>query len=107
LLFYKDTPPTDIYPLSLPDALPIWAAAAAINPNAATSTNPQAEMRICFSFAGRMISESRHPVPEMRGFYPADFDRSRRRRTRVRSEEHTSELQSPYDLVCRLLLEKK
>src|SRR5438094_1876740 len=30
------------------------------------------------------------------------------RRTRYeRSEEHTSELQSPYDLVCRLLLEKK
>src|SRR5437867_10746494 len=27
--------------------------------------------------------------------------------TEVRSEEHTSELQSPYDLVCRLLLEKK
>src|SRR5438094_6616254 len=25
----------------------------------------------------------------------------------MRSEEHTSELQSPYDLVCRLLLEKK
>src|SRR5207248_6625216 len=25
----------------------------------------------------------------------------------LRSEEHTSELQSPYDLVCRLLLEKK
>src|SRR5207248_6985109 len=29
------------------------------------------------------------------------------RSRRVRSEEHTSELQSPYDLVCRLLLEKK
>src|SRR5437867_9689888 len=29
------------------------------------------------------------------------------RRRRTRSEEHTSELQSPYDLVCRLLLEKK
>src|SRR5438094_6456169 len=28
-------------------------------------------------------------------------------RRRPRSEEHTSELQSPYDLVCRLLLEKK
>src|SRR5438094_7238687 len=26
---------------------------------------------------------------------------------KLRSEEHTSELQSPYDLVCRLLLEKK
>src|SRR5437867_7322406 len=30
-----------------------------------------------------------------------------RRRKQFRSEEHTSELQSPYDLVCRLLLEKK
>src|SRR5437867_8758930 len=29
------------------------------------------------------------------------------RGARARSEEHTSELQSPYDLVCRLLLEKK
>src|SRR5438067_9516326 len=33
--------------------------------------------------------------------------RSRRRRERGRSEEHTSELQSRFDLVCRLLLEKK
>src|SRR5690606_39636750 len=32
---------------------------------------------------------------------------SRRRRTSVRSEEHTSELQSRENLVCRLLLEKK
>src|SRR5437867_13401753 len=31
----------------------------------------------------------------------------RPRRGNGRSEEHTSELQSPYDLVCRLLLEKK
>src|SRR5437867_7891738 len=35
---------------------------------------------------------------------PMDQDRGH---GRVRSEEHTSELQSPYDLVCRLLLEKK
>src|SRR5207248_10899612 len=33
--------------------------------------------------------------------------RSLRRIGLVRSEEHTSELQSPYELVCRLLLEKK
>src|SRR5207248_11762290 len=31
----------------------------------------------------------------------------RRLPNELRSEEHTSELQSPYDLVCRLLLEKK
>src|SRR5437867_7955434 len=32
---------------------------------------------------------------------------ARPRSAPARSEEHTSELQSPYDLVCRLLLEKK
>src|SRR5207248_3541475 len=35
------------------------------------------------------------------------LDLRHRARSRSRSEEHTSELQSPYDLVCRLLLEKK
>src|SRR5207249_10791963 len=34
-------------------------------------------------------------------------DCGNRRRKRARSEEHTSELQSRFDLVCRLLLEKK
>src|SRR5438094_7807549 len=39
-------------------------------------------------------------IPRRSGASPA-------RRRIARSEEHTSELQSPYDLVCRLLLEKK
>src|SRR5207248_6589465 len=38
---------------------------------------------------------------------PTCSSTSRGRSFRQRSEEHTSELQSPYDLVCRLLLEKK
>src|SRR5690348_17471717 len=44
-----------------------------------------------------------------RGRQAGQADRSRRRRARggARSEEHTSELQSPVHLVCRLLLEKK
>src|SRR5437867_5304395 len=37
----------------------------------------------------------------------APHERSRLLTVQIRSEEHTSELQSPYDLVCRLLLEKK
>src|SRR5437867_8074278 len=45
-------------------------------------------------------------TPQVAGLTP-----SLRHRAKVlsllRSEEHTSELQSPYDLVCRLLLEKK
>src|SRR5207248_4216060 len=48
----------------------------------------------------------------MRGFTRALYDRLDVRSMGMefaleRSEEHTSELQSPYDLVCRLLLEKK
>jgi len=38
---------------------------------------------------------------------PKDLDLSRITRLIIRSEEHTSELQSHHDLVCRLLLEKK
>src|SRR5437867_6816641 len=41
--------------------------------------------------------------------YPdfVDFEKNATLFESFRSEEHTSELQSPYDLVCRLLLEKK
>src|SRR5438094_7606485 len=39
--------------------------------------------------------------------HPARLRAVRRHLPESRSEEHTSELQSPYDLVCRLLLEKK
>src|SRR5207248_9307633 len=45
----------------------------------------------------------RRPTPAR----PSRTDRPVRARAGARSEEHTSELQSPYDLVCRLLLEKK
>src|SRR5437868_8921056 len=45
----------------------------------------------------------RRAVNTLRGYPPG----AARSHTRVRSEEHTSELQSRFDLVCRLLLEKK
>src|SRR5437867_9590332 len=41
------------------------------------------------------------------GQLPASRKKARSKLFEERSEEHTSELQSPYDLVCRLLLEKK
>src|SRR6266536_6041582 len=66
--FFNDTATTEIYTLSLHDALPI----------------------------------SHHRlVPALQGHL------RRRHRADERSEEHTSELQSRVDLVCRLLLEKK
>src|SRR5207248_11629011 len=48
-----------------------------------------------------LVERVRPPRDELFGFEPA------RDHVVERSEEHTSELQSPYDLVCRLLLEKK
>src|SRR5258706_1197889 len=70
--FFNDTATTEIYTLSLHDALPI----------SASSVMPLAPL----------------PVPA-RGI--------RRSPSASRSEEHTSELQSLTNLVCRLLLEKK
>src|SRR5438094_5802254 len=53
----------------------------------------------------------RRPRPQQGPGFPAgqpyDANCQQCVRARARSEEHTSELQSPYDLVCRLLLEKK
>src|SRR5207248_11408367 len=71
--FFKDPAPTEIYTLSLHDALPICAR---------RRRSAQAARAACWARPG-----ARGPGR--------------------RSEEHTSELQSPYDLVCRLLLEKK
>src|ERR1039457_2715954 len=71
-IFFNDTATTEIYTLSLHDALPI----SFVRPPASTP------------------SRCRRPG-SLHGGY------------RDRSEEHTSELQSPCNLVCRLLLEKK
>src|SRR5437588_3551918 len=69
--FFNDTATTEIYTLSLHDALPISTRTPCRRPAASALTSRS------------------------------------RTRSRPRSEEHTSELQSHSDLVCRLLLEKK
>src|SRR3712207_6855397 len=97
LFFFNDTATTEIYTLSLHDALPICP----------TPRGPRG--------GGRGGTTSR-PGGRRRGGRPrrarsgraAPLGRSRpRRRSAGRSEEHTSELQSRQYLVCRLLLEKK
>src|SRR2546421_3632516 len=92
--FFNDTATTEIYTLSLHDALPIYADA--------------------YEDAARGHSErlDRARAKNLDGLDPLSADdglqRHRRREGRGRrSEEHTSELQSRSDLVCRLLLEKK
>src|SRR5688572_32178951 len=76
--FFNDTATTEIYTLSLHDALPIC-----------DRRDPP--------------SDRRQSAVRDRASQGADRREPRRRR----SEEHTSELQSQSNLVCRLLLEKK
>src|SRR5206468_12487800 len=85
------TPP--IYTLSLHDALPIYG------PDPAARHRPHAGVRI----RGAARVREGHRERE-RSLLPGAWELAR---GQGRSEEHTSELQSRSDLVCRLLLEKK
>src|SRR5258708_21360334 len=90
--FFNDTATTEIYTLSLHDALPI-SPSAAIWTTAIPSKPVIPPARNCST-----------PTQQR----PAAFGICLRRvQLHGRSEEHTSELQSPDHLVCRLLLEKK
>src|SRR2546427_3691412 len=85
--FFNDTATTEIYTLSLHDALPISRALTAM------------EAGVGFGFLAIVI-----------GYLPVIYQSFSRREVNIsllRSEEHTSELQSQSNLVCRLLLEKK
>src|SRR5256885_6330860 len=99
--FFNDTATTEIYTLSLHDALPIsllcvaaggvCGLASAVPQNAAIQRITPNHMR------GRVTAIYLF----MFIFFGAFGGQL------IRSEEHTSELQSPCNLVCRLLLEKK
>src|SRR3712207_6948607 len=89
--FFNDTSTTEIYTLSLHDALPISAGGAEAlrvqRTQAGTGRSPLLAARRSGATA------KGHPVCV--------------ESAALRSEEHTSELQSRQYLVCRLLLEKK
>src|SRR5438132_2661315 len=93
-VLFSGTAPPQMSTLSLHDALPISNGRVAILVNLANLTRGQANL--CIPFV------SRH----QRGCASCGANHLRAA-TRNRSEEHTSELQSHSDLVCRLLLEKK
>src|SRR5258708_29298892 len=79
--FFNDTATTEIYTLSLHDALPIYESGLARHSLSRSALSRMKKAKVAATGTGR---------------------------TRLlRSEEHTSELQSPDHLVCRLLLEKK
>src|SRR2546430_10931293 len=91
--FFNDTATTEIYTLSLHDALPICeneirSAHANFGPISAVLIEDKAN-------GSAVISHLQSEIPGVIAVNPE------------RSEEHTSELQSQSNLVCRLLLEKK
>src|SRR3712207_7605720 len=87
---FNDTATTEIYTLSLHDALPIWAACSPVR-----GPRPPAALRRGAPRRGEA------PAVLTSGLFEALGGTLRR------SEEHTSELQSRQYLVCRLLLEKR
>src|SRR2546430_9006057 len=87
--FFNDTATTEIYTLSLHDALPI-------------SRRATAERASDARHRGRAQRAAVSDPPEALDARPQDA-----LRRLLRSEEHTSELQSQSNLVCRLLLDKK
>src|SRR2546426_9381886 len=95
IFFFNDTATTEIYTLSLHDALPIYRSAAL------QSRRGVAHER------GERQDVSRRSRELRRVARVARRELRRAPSRTLRSEEHTSELQSPCNLVCRLLLEKK
>src|SRR3712207_7625708 len=90
IFFFNDTATTEIYTLSLHDALPI----------SSMLSSRDSVTRRCWAPSCRSRSSRRRsPCAASRIRVPV--------RRSSRSEEHTSELQSRQYLVCRLLLEKK
>src|SRR2546430_6103693 len=86
--FFNDTATTEIYTLSLHDALPISGRGSRGRTATGSGEAGAGAASRLVSGAGRRLASGATAGPE-------------------RSEEHTSELQSQSNLVCRLLLEKK
>src|SRR2546430_11541987 len=105
--FLKDTPPTEIYPLPLPDALPIYDLLAGEVPEQqVVRTAAAAEAVPLIAWPG----EATPPGAAVLAGLVEGLNNERVLREALlkrRSEEHTSELQSQSNLVCRLLLEKQ
>src|SRR5207249_9101687 len=98
LFIFKVTLTSDAYTLSLHDALPICDGVGSGRDGEARTEERSLRLR---SGSARQRKAERNETGCGR------WCSHQRGESRRRSEEHTSELQSRFDLVCRLLLEKK
>src|SRR5207249_8789149 len=96
--------PVRIYTLSLHDALPISAARGVAHPD--KHPNGRVASRAWCRVRQGDAHRAEHPKAVEVALRPIQLILAEPV-VRLRSEEHTSELQSRFDIVCRLLLEKK
>src|SRR5690554_7428995 len=87
--FFNTTATTEIYTLSLHDALPILVQAVMLAVDEKEQVMTPTRMSLAYEYQTGVHTAEENPFASLR------------------SEEHTSELQSRPHLVCRLLLEKK
>src|SRR5690606_40757109 len=98
-LFFNDTATTEIYTLSLHDALPIFTPNK-YTPFALTQKN-------CYILGIESSCDDTAAAVINNGEILSNVVATQAIHEQYRSEEHTSELQSRENIVCRLLLEKK
>src|SRR5437899_6213239 len=103
---FNDPPTTQIYTLSLHDALPISAVSMQEHRQERQTSKP-ATNPTDVPLHGMLASLHRRTRQESNLSAQTNSRRNLHVQSRLRSEEHTSELQSLRHLVCRLLLEKK
>src|SRR5690242_21495835 len=102
-MVYKDTATTEIYTLSLHDALPISKRSEEEAKQRAAAVQKQKLEKE----AQDLLNQATQHLETWIGGISGKLSRHNNRAEQRRSEEHTSELQSHVNLVCRLLLEKK
>src|SRR5256885_12544285 len=105
--FFNDPPTTEIYPFPLPDPLPIshrldqrWPGGVELFPEVA-------DVRLDYVRAPAevVVPDVLEDLRLRQDASRIEHEEAEQRELGSRSEEHTSELQSPCNLVCRLLLE--
>src|SRR5207244_11950203 len=103
LFLFNATAPSVLYPLSLHDALPISFQPPCLGRSVQLTQIAERSLARTVGCPHRL---HQRPIGVILAIL-ATLMRPQKHPGRVRSEEHTSELQSPDHLVCRLLLEKK
>src|SRR5262249_61667347 len=98
--FTHDAAPAQLHTLSLHDALPIWGELATLD-------KQLGESRQALDAATKQLDNLKQSQAVTTAALKWEGQLKGMSAAQVRSEEHTSELQSLTNLVCRLLLEKK